>query len=54
MNGFGYKLLGFAVWNGGKWYLRQRMPSPRSLLLKGLAGAGALTVAALAVRRATS
>jgi hypothetical protein len=54
MNGTAYKLLGFAVWHGGKWYLRQRMPSPRSLLLKGLGGAGALTVAALAVRRATS
>jgi hypothetical protein len=21
----GYKLLGFAVWQGGKWYLRRRM-----------------------------
>jgi len=21
----GYKLLGFAVWQGGKWYVRRRM-----------------------------
>jgi hypothetical protein len=21
----GYKVLGFAVWQGGKWYLRRRM-----------------------------
>jgi hypothetical protein len=20
----GYKILGYAVWNGGKWYLRRR------------------------------
>ncbi len=22
----GYKVLGIAVWQGGKWYLRRRMP----------------------------
>jgi hypothetical protein len=25
----GYKLLGFAVWQASKWYLRRRMPSAR-------------------------
>ena len=34
MNGTGYKLLGFAVWRGGKWYLRRsylrRLPSARA------------------------
>jgi hypothetical protein len=54
MNGSAYRLLGFAVWNGGKWYLRRRLPSKKSLLLKGLAGAGALTAAALIARRATA
>jgi hypothetical protein len=34
-----YKLLGYAVWHGGKWYLRRRLPSRRKL---ALAGAGAL------------
>jgi hypothetical protein len=27
MNGNGYKLLGYVVWHGGKWYLRRRLPS---------------------------
>jgi hypothetical protein len=22
----GYKILGYAVWRGGKWYLRRRFP----------------------------
>jgi hypothetical protein len=42
----GYKLLGFAVWQGGKWYLRRRMPAvKRKVAIGGLAlavGAGAL------------
>ena len=25
----GYKLLGYAVWQGGKWYLRRRFPHAR-------------------------
>jgi hypothetical protein len=24
MSRLGYQVLGFAVWNGGKWYLRRR------------------------------
>ncbi len=27
MSATGYKLLGFVVWQGGKWYLRRRLPS---------------------------
>ncbi len=47
MNGTGYKLLGFAVWNGGKWYLRRRLHVRRAAFkgaaaLLGLAGAGLL------------
>ena len=34
MNGTGYKILGFLVWQGGKWYVRrkgaQMLPSPRT------------------------
>jgi hypothetical protein len=52
MSSNGYRLLGFAVWQGGKWYLRRRLPSPRRVLLSGLlAGAGA-TALVLAAKRA--
>jgi hypothetical protein len=54
MNGNAYKLLGFAVWNGAKWYLRRRVPSPRKIALTGLVGAGAIGALALALRRAAS
>jgi hypothetical protein len=42
MNGTAYRLLGYAVWRGGKWYLSRRLPSARALALSGLAAAGAL------------
>jgi hypothetical protein len=33
----GYKLLGYAVWQGGKWYLRRRYGSaPRKLIAGGI------------------
>jgi hypothetical protein len=45
MNSNGYKILGYAVWRGGKWYLRRtylrRLPSAR------VTGAIAAAVAAL-------
>jgi hypothetical protein len=51
MSSNGYRLLGFTVWQGGKWYLRRRLPSPRRLLVAALlAGAGATALAALAKR----
>jgi hypothetical protein len=44
----GYKALGFAVWNGGKLFLRlkygNRLPSRRVVL----AGAGAAAIGAIA------
>jgi hypothetical protein len=43
MNANRYTILGYAVWHGGKWYLRRRLPSRRAL---ALAGAGALGVGA--------
>ena len=47
MGRFGYQALGFAVWNGAKWYLRRRYGNvPRRLALGGLAVA---VIAALAV-----
>ncbi|MCW3032277.1 MAG: hypothetical protein JWM60_622 [Solirubrobacterales bacterium] len=50
MSATGYRLLGIAVWNGGKWYLRRRV-AVRRLALKGALGAGALAGAAVLVRR---
>jgi hypothetical protein len=42
----GYKLLGFVVWQGGKWYLRRRIPDvKRKVAIGGAAvavGVGAL------------
>jgi hypothetical protein len=41
----GYKLLGYAVWQGVKWYLRgrapgvSRKPQTRTLAIAGLGGA---------------
>jgi hypothetical protein len=52
MNATGYKVLGFLVWKGGKWYLRRRLPPARTLALRGLAAAGALMAAVLLARRA--
>ncbi len=54
MGRFGYQALGFAVWNGVKWYLRRRYGNvARRLALGGLVVAA---VAALAVagKRAAS
>lgn len=45
----GYKILGFAVWQGGKWYVRRRYPflaSRRALTAVAvLAGIGAAAIA---------
>lgn len=41
MSSFGYRVLGFAVWNGGRWYLRRRYGAKPKLIAAGaLAGAG--------------
>jgi hypothetical protein len=47
MTGTGYKLIGYAVWNGGKWYLQRRLAVRRiavkgAAALLGLAGVGLL------------
>jgi hypothetical protein len=46
-----YRLLGFAVWNGAKWYLRRRLPSRPKLLVSALAGFAGLSAAVVLVRR---
>ncbi len=43
----GYKVLGFAVWQGSKWYLRRRMSGARAKV--AIAGVGAAVVAGVLV-----
>jgi hypothetical protein len=42
----GYKILGFAVWQGSKWYMRRRMGGAKAKL--AVAGVGALVLAGVA------
>ena len=51
MNANGYRVIGFVVWQGGKWYLRKRVRSARKLAIGGVAVASTLTAAALAAKR---
>ena len=50
----GYKVLGFLVWQGGKWYARRKLSGTAARL--AIAGAGAAAVAGVlaARRQATS
>ena len=56
MNKSAEQLLGFAVWEGGKWYVRRRylrrLPSPRVAALSGLAALTAGAVGVTLARRA--
>ena len=51
MNATGYRLLGYAVWRGAKWYVRRRLPSRRALALSGVAALGAVAVTVAVGRR---
>jgi xanthosine utilization system XapX-like protein len=50
----GYKILGWTVWKGAKWYLRRRSPAPAKLALMGVAGVAVAGLAVAGVRRAAS
>jgi hypothetical protein len=52
MNGNGYKLLGFVVWRGAKWYARKRLPSARALALIAVGGLSAVAFAGAIAKRA--
>jgi hypothetical protein len=45
-----YKALGFAVWNGAKWYLGRKLP-PRKALVGGALALGAATLVAVGAKR---
>ncbi|HEV7584401.1 MAG TPA: hypothetical protein VGO14_01350 [Solirubrobacteraceae bacterium] len=51
MSANAYKAVGYLVWKGGRWYLRQRLPRARALAVRGVVAGGALTAVALAARR---
>ncbi len=51
VNGTGYRILGYAVWHGGKWYLARKLPSPRALGLSAVGVVGALGLATVLARR---
>jgi hypothetical protein len=52
MAGAGYRLLGFAVWRGARWYVRRRLrPVRRVLRVVVPAAAGAAVLAAAVARR---
>lgn len=54
MGRYGYQALGFAVWNGARWYLRRRYGgAPRKIAAGGLLLA-ALAALLFAGRRASA
>ncbi|HEY2571675.1 MAG TPA: hypothetical protein VGI27_09380 [Solirubrobacteraceae bacterium] len=52
MNATGYKVLGFAVWRGAKWYARRRLPSAGTMAASAAGALAALGAAAAIARRA--
>jgi hypothetical protein len=48
-----YKVLGFAVWNGARWYLRRRYGGTSRKLLAGGIVAAVVAGTAVAQRRAS-
>ena len=51
LNGNRYGILGYVVWQGGKWYLRKRLPSGARLALTGVGAASVLTAAVVLAKR---
>jgi hypothetical protein len=45
----GYKLLGYLVWQGGRWYLRRRLPGVPVRVAVATAAGGLLIAGGLAV-----
>ena len=46
-----YKLLGFAVWKGAKWYVGRKYPRARPIALGTLVAVGVAVIAANQARR---
>lgn len=54
MKATGYKLLGFIVWRGGKWYAARKLPSARVAAAAALGTVSLVGAAALIARRASA
>ena len=54
MNGNAYKLLGFVVWRGARWYARRRLPPGRKLALAAAGGLSLAGAAGVIARRAAT
>ena len=50
----GYKILGFAIWNGAKWYLKGRYGRNKRLAAAGIVGLAVVGLAVASSRRAAS
>lgn len=51
----GYKVLGFVVWQGSKWYLRRRMSGARTkVAIAGVVGAAVVAGVLVAGRQVSS
>jgi hypothetical protein len=50
----GYKILGYAVWNGVKFYLSLRYSRRKRLAAAGLVGVAVVGLAVASTRKATS
>jgi hypothetical protein len=53
----GYKILGYLVWNGGRWYVKRRYGSgspARRVAALGIVGAAVAALAVAGVRRGSS
>jgi hypothetical protein len=50
----GYKILGYAVWHGAKWYLRRRVGGSAKVAAAGLVGVAVVALAVAGTRRASS
>jgi hypothetical protein len=48
----GYKILGFVVWHGGRWYLRRRYGDRPKKIFLGALVLGGIAAALVAQRRA--
>jgi hypothetical protein len=46
-----YRMLGYVVWQGGRWYLRKRLPGARRAALVSVAATGGLIGATLLAKR---
>jgi hypothetical protein len=51
MSANGYRALGFVVWQGGRWYVRRRLPSRRRVLARGLFAGVAVAAGVLLLKR---